>query len=141
VVASSECILLQPILPTAAVCIICNKGDAATSGDSSPPAAVTQSSDLALTLMECNVCWKIVHPQCLRESYPQLKHEGIINKELPNSWECPKCCDSGAPKNAKVFRVTLVATFCFFFCVRLNAKKAVIILALAANLVTAEFSL
>jgi F-box/leucine-rich repeat protein 10/11 len=93
--------LLQPILPTAAVCIICNKGDAA-SGDASPSASVTQSSDSAMTLMECNVCWKIVHPQCLRESYPQLKHEGVINEDLPNSWECPKCCDSGVPKNAKV---------------------------------------
>ena len=94
--------MLQPILPTAAVCIICKKGDAASSSDTSSSSPSTQSGDPVMTLMECNACWKIVHPQCLRESYPQLNHEGVINNELPNSWECPKCCDSGAPKNIRV---------------------------------------
>jgi F-box and leucine-rich repeat protein 10/11 len=89
------------MLPTAAVCVICGNGDAASNGDD-PPDPPTQASNPAMTLMECNTCWKIVHPQCLRECYPQLPHEGVINDGMPNSWECPKCCHSDGPKNARV---------------------------------------
>jgi len=90
--------VLQPMLPTAAVCVLCN-----TSGSDGDSAAETvmRPDDPQWQLMECNVCWNIVHPFCLREAYPQLPH-GVINDDLPNSWECPKCCDGGAPKNVKV---------------------------------------
>lgn len=93
------------MLPTAAVCVLCNKGDASNSdADSAAAEAVMQTDDPKWQLMECNVCWNIVHPHCLHETYPQITHEGVINDELPNSWECPKCCDAGVPKNLKVCR-------------------------------------
>jgi len=95
--------------------MICSKLDAAmTNDDEDSPDPLTQTNNSAMTLMECNVCWKIVHPQCLRESYPQLPHEGIINNDMPNSWECPKCCDIEGPKIAKVFLVLRNLKFCFF---------------------------
>ena len=78
--------------------MLCNKG---TDADSATETTMP-TDDPQWQLMECNVCWKIVHPYCLRETYPQLTHDGVINDELPNSWECPKCCDAGAPKNVKV---------------------------------------
>ena len=36
-----------------------------------------------------------VGDRCLREKQPELTNEGLINEDLPNSWECPKCCGSG----------------------------------------------
>jgi len=87
------------MLPTAAVCALCNKGDNDTD---SAADTVMQSSDAKCPLMECNVCWNIVHPHCLREAYPQTANDGVINNDLPNSWECPRCCDAGAPRNVKV---------------------------------------
>jgi len=91
------------MLPTAAVCVLCNKGDSSSATDvDSAAEPVTQTDEPQCQLMECNVCWNIVHPSCLHETYPQLTHDGVINDDLPNSWECPKCCDAGAPKNVKV---------------------------------------
>uniref|UniRef100_A0A8C1MQD9 [histone H3]-dimethyl-L-lysine(36) demethylase n=1 Tax=Cyprinus carpio TaxID=7962 RepID=A0A8C1MQD9_CYPCA len=40
------------------------------------------------TLMECSECAQITHPECINSYVPG---EGIINKDLPSCWECPKC--------------------------------------------------
>ncbi|KAI5722053.1 hypothetical protein M8J76_002946 [Diaphorina citri] len=51
------------------------------------------SQDTASTLMECSVCYQIVHPECLDKHFPNA--EGMVNEDLPNSWECSKCCADG----------------------------------------------
>uniref|UniRef100_A0A8C4F409 [histone H3]-dimethyl-L-lysine(36) demethylase n=1 Tax=Dicentrarchus labrax TaxID=13489 RepID=A0A8C4F409_DICLA len=69
------CVLRQcmsPGLPLSAVCEICKEPNQEETGDSS------------LTLMECSNCAQIVHPAC-------LTGEGLVNKDLPSCWECPKC--------------------------------------------------
>uniref|UniRef100_A0A7N6AE83 [histone H3]-dimethyl-L-lysine(36) demethylase n=1 Tax=Anabas testudineus TaxID=64144 RepID=A0A7N6AE83_ANATE len=63
---------LSPGLPLSAVCEICKEPNQEETGDPS------------LTLMECSNCAQIVHPAC-------LTGEGVVNKDLPSCWECPKC--------------------------------------------------
>ncbi|KAJ8271232.1 hypothetical protein COCON_G00100910 [Conger conger] len=41
---------------------------------------------LRSALMECSNCAQITHPGCLKVS-----GEGVVNKDLPSCWECPKC--------------------------------------------------
>nr|XP_061792053.1 lysine-specific demethylase 2A-like [Nerophis lumbriciformis] len=65
---------LSPGLPLSAVCEICKE----TNQD--------ETGDHFFTLMECSNCAQIVHPSCL-----VVRGEGIINKDLPSCWECPKC--------------------------------------------------
>ncbi|KAM9792272.1 lysine (K)-specific demethylase 2Aa [Neosynchiropus ocellatus] len=65
---------LSPGLPLSAVCELCKDPNQEDSGDAS------------LTLMECSNCAQIVHPACL-----SVQGEGVINKDLPSCWECPKC--------------------------------------------------
>lgn len=68
------------------------------------------SQDFEKKLMECCICNEIVHPGCLQVSSAghrglgrregllltalfswQMDGEGLLNDELPNCWECPKC--------------------------------------------------
>ncbi|XP_027139512.1 lysine (K)-specific demethylase 2Aa isoform X2 [Larimichthys crocea] len=65
---------LSPGLPLSAVCEICKEPNQEETGDPS------------LTLMECSNCAQIVHPACLT-----VPGEGLVNKDLPSCWECPKC--------------------------------------------------
>ncbi|KAM9362647.1 lysine (K)-specific demethylase 2Aa [Symphorus nematophorus] len=65
---------LSPGLPLSAVCEICKEPNQEETGDAS------------LTLMECSNCAQIVHPACLT-----VQGEGLVNKDLPSCWECPKC--------------------------------------------------
>ncbi|XP_044041478.1 lysine (K)-specific demethylase 2Aa isoform X11 [Siniperca chuatsi] len=65
---------LSPGLPLSAVCEICKEPNQEETGDPS------------LTLMECSNCAQIVHPACL-----MVQGEGVVNKDLPSCWECPKC--------------------------------------------------
>ncbi|XP_051939717.1 lysine (K)-specific demethylase 2Aa [Hippocampus zosterae] len=65
---------LSPGLPLSAVCEICKEPNQDETGDH------------FFTLMECSNCAQIVHPSCLT-----IRGEGIINKDLPSCWECPKC--------------------------------------------------
>ncbi|XP_063740267.1 lysine (K)-specific demethylase 2Aa isoform X3 [Eleginops maclovinus] len=65
---------LSPGLPLSAVCEICKEPNQEETGDPS------------LTLMECSNCAQIVHPACLT-----VQGEGVVNKDLPSCWECPKC--------------------------------------------------
>uniref|UniRef100_A0A8C1FNP6 [histone H3]-dimethyl-L-lysine(36) demethylase n=1 Tax=Cyprinus carpio carpio TaxID=630221 RepID=A0A8C1FNP6_CYPCA len=67
------CVLRQclaPGLPLSAVCEICGEGN----------------QDTGEELMECSNCAQITHPSCLKTS-----GEGVVNKDLPSCWECPKC--------------------------------------------------
>ncbi|XP_028271549.1 lysine (K)-specific demethylase 2Aa isoform X3 [Parambassis ranga] len=65
---------LSPGLPLSAVCEICKEPNQEETGDPS------------LILMECSNCAQIVHPACLT-----VQGEGVVNKDLPSCWECPKC--------------------------------------------------
>ncbi|KPP65751.1 hypothetical protein Z043_115808 [Scleropages formosus] len=73
------CVLRQclaPGLPLSAVCAIC--------GESGQEPGKTPIS--SLTLMECSNCAQITHPDCIK-----VQGEGVVNKDLPSCWECPKC--------------------------------------------------
>ena len=74
--------------------MICQK-DGVEKGDS--------QDDSKLSLMECGICWEIVHPECFRLEHPEITNEGNVNEDLPNSWECPKCCSDGKQGQIKVF--------------------------------------
>uniref|UniRef100_A0A8C9VIK2 [histone H3]-dimethyl-L-lysine(36) demethylase n=1 Tax=Scleropages formosus TaxID=113540 RepID=A0A8C9VIK2_SCLFO len=74
------CVLRQclaPGLPLSAVCAIC--------GESGQEPGKTPIS--SLTLMECSNCAQITHPDCIKV----VQGEGVVNKDLPSCWECPKC--------------------------------------------------
>jgi len=76
---------MAPVLPHTACCMICGKDG----WDRVVPAA--NDNEARSSLLECSKCWEIVHPTCLQEKNPKLPMESVINEELPNSWECPKC--------------------------------------------------
>ncbi|XP_056625039.1 lysine-specific demethylase 2A isoform X1 [Triplophysa dalaica] len=73
-----SCVLRQclaPALPLTAVCAICKEG-----------CQESEDSESIQTLMECSECAQITHPECIK-----VPGEGVINKDLPSCWECPKC--------------------------------------------------
>ncbi|XP_030643962.1 lysine (K)-specific demethylase 2Aa [Chanos chanos] len=73
------CVLRQclaPGLPLSAVCEVCGEGNQEAGED----------PVFSLTLMECSNCAQIAHPGCLK-----VPGEGVVNKDLPSCWECPKC--------------------------------------------------
>ncbi|XP_025092678.1 lysine-specific demethylase 2A-like isoform X3 [Pomacea canaliculata] len=91
---SRQC--MAPILPHAAVCMVCglarrpdyasiHKEEEEEEDDDNPTSS----------LMECGICWEIVHPQCQRETFENTDVDGVINEDLPSSWECIKCCNAG----------------------------------------------
>ena len=41
--------------------------------------------------MECSLCWEIVHVPCLQQKYENLNSEGVVNEDIRQQWECPKC--------------------------------------------------
>ncbi|KAH0621149.1 hypothetical protein JD844_022194 [Phrynosoma platyrhinos] len=65
----------KPRLPHSVTCALCGEVD-----------KNEDSQDFEKKLMECCICNEIVHPGCL-----QMDGEGLLNDELPNCWECPKC--------------------------------------------------
>ncbi|VDI78386.1 Hypothetical predicted protein, partial [Mytilus galloprovincialis] len=67
--------MLQPVLPHNATCLICNKADQPEPNQ----------------LMECSLCWEIIHVPCLHQKYENLNSEGVINEDIRQQWECPKC--------------------------------------------------
>ncbi|NXT25229.1 KDM2A demethylase, partial [Syrrhaptes paradoxus] len=97
-----SCVLRQclaPRLPHSVTCALCGEVD-----------QNEDSQDFEKKLMECCICNEIVHPGCLQVSstgtgepgcgegplltalFPlQMDGEGLLNDELPNCWECPKC--------------------------------------------------
>uniref|UniRef100_A0A8C2F8W8 Lysine-specific demethylase 2B n=1 Tax=Cyprinus carpio TaxID=7962 RepID=A0A8C2F8W8_CYPCA len=87
-----SCIMRQciaPVLPHTAVCLVC--------GEAGKEDTVENEEDkFSMMLMECSVCNEIIHPGCLKEK----DSGGVVNDELPNCWECPKCNHAG--KTGKV---------------------------------------
>ncbi|KAK2833939.1 hypothetical protein Q5P01_017828 [Channa striata] len=82
-----SCLLRQctaPVLPHTAVCFSCGEAGKEDTVDS-------EEEKFSLCLMECTICNEIIHPSCLKMG----KAEGIINDEIPNCWECPKCHKEG----------------------------------------------
>ncbi|KAM3611860.1 uncharacterized protein V6R79_025084 [Siganus canaliculatus] len=82
-----SCIMRQciaPVLPHTAVCVVCKEaGKEDTLED--------EEDKFNFMLMECSICNEIVHPNCLKVS----DASGVVNDELPNCWECPKCNHAG----------------------------------------------
>ncbi|TRY65669.1 hypothetical protein DNTS_005525 [Danionella cerebrum] len=82
-----SCLLRQctaPVLPHTAVCLACGEAGKEDTVES-------EEEKFSLSLMECTICNEIIHPSCLKMS----RSEGIINEEIPNCWECPKCHREG----------------------------------------------
>ncbi|XP_064425691.1 F-box/LRR-repeat protein 19 isoform X2 [Latimeria chalumnae] len=73
-----------PVLPHTAVCLVC--------GEAGKEDSIEEEEEkFNLSLMECTICNEIVHPGCLKMG----KADAIINDEIPNCWECPKCSQEG----------------------------------------------
>ncbi|XP_063171672.1 lysine-specific demethylase 2B isoform X4 [Candoia aspera] len=89
-----SCIMRQciaPVLPHTAVCLVCGEAGKEDTVEG-------EEGKFNLMLMECSICNEIIHPGCLkvRES------DGVVNEELPNCWECPKCNHAG--KTGKAYK-------------------------------------
>ncbi|XP_053707549.1 F-box/LRR-repeat protein 19 isoform X1 [Synchiropus splendidus] len=82
-----SCLLRQctaPVLPHTAVCFACGEAGKEDTVDS-------EEEKFSWSLMECTICNEIIHPSCLKMN----RTDGIINEEIPNCWECPKCHKEG----------------------------------------------
>ncbi|XP_051049037.1 F-box/LRR-repeat protein 19 isoform X4 [Phodopus roborovskii] len=82
-----SCLLRQctaPVLPHTAVCLLCGEAGKEDTVEG-------EEEKFGLSLMECTICNEIVHPGCLKMG----KAEGVINSEIPNCWECPRCTQEG----------------------------------------------
>ncbi|XP_012276970.1 jmjC domain-containing histone demethylation protein 1 [Orussus abietinus] len=89
--AKQTCLMrqcLRPMLPVTAACKVCHLDG--WGQQPSPlmgkPTPVTPSS-----LLECSVCFDIIHPECVGLDPQRI----ATSEDLPNSWECPQCCESG----------------------------------------------
>ncbi|XP_062239325.1 lysine (K)-specific demethylase 2Ba isoform X1 [Platichthys flesus] len=82
-----SCIMRQciaPVLPHTAVCVVCKEAGKEDTLEE-------EEDKFNFMLMECSICNEIVHPNCLKVS----DASGVVNDELPNCWECPKCNHAG----------------------------------------------
>ncbi|XP_036785127.1 lysine-specific demethylase 2B isoform X2 [Manis pentadactyla] len=82
-----SCIMRQciaPVLPHTAVCLVCGEAGKEDTVEE-------EDGKFNLMLMECSICNEIIHPGCLKIK----ESEGVVNDELPNCWECPKCNHAG----------------------------------------------
>uniref|UniRef100_A0A6Q2WZ30 Lysine-specific demethylase 2B n=1 Tax=Esox lucius TaxID=8010 RepID=A0A6Q2WZ30_ESOLU len=90
-----SCIMRQciaPVLPHTAVCLVC--------GEAGKEDTVEEEEDkFNLMLMECSICNEIVHPLCLKVK----DSGGVVNDELPNCWECPKCNHAGKTGKVSIY--------------------------------------
>ncbi|KAH8258379.1 hypothetical protein KR038_010337 [Drosophila bunnanda] len=89
---------LSPMLPVTAQCVYCHL-DGWRQTPVSPQTKQLATIDGPSALMECSVCYEIAHPDCalsqLDGTEDAAEAKGIVNEDLPNSWECPSCCRSG----------------------------------------------
>lgn len=106
---------LQPMLPVTAQCVICHL-DGWRQTPVSPQAKQQAGQEGPSALMECSVCYEIAHPDCSAQAHHQRNGGdvaaapagdernggGVVNEDLPNSWECPTCCSSGKNSDYKV---------------------------------------
>ena len=95
--AKQTCLMrqcLRPMLPVTAACKFCS-----LDGWGQPPAPLMgkQAPTSPSSLMECSICYDIVHPQCTGRNIEGI----VVSDDLPNSWECPECCESGRNLDAK----------------------------------------
>ncbi|XP_044738222.1 jmjC domain-containing histone demethylation protein 1-like isoform X2 [Chrysoperla carnea] len=85
---------LQPMLPVTAACKHCG-----LDGWGQTPVVPLQKgtpgarNDEPSSLMECSVCYEIAHTACVQRLCPGIS--GVVNEDMPNSWECPPCCKAG----------------------------------------------
>ncbi|XP_078523655.1 lysine-specific demethylase 2B isoform X7 [Lissotriton helveticus] len=82
-----SCIMRQciaPVLPHTAVCLVCGEAGKEDSVE-------VEEEKFNVMLMECSICNEIIHPGCLKVK----ESDGVVNDELPNCWECPKCSHAG----------------------------------------------
>jgi len=89
-------------------CEICGKGDAPHVAESRWWEDVGEE-DWSLWLMECRVCCEVVHPACLRLQYLNTSHVGILDEDMPSSWDCCRCCKRGKQGQCRVCTV-----YCFY---------------------------
>lgn len=96
---------LSPMLPVTAQCVYCHL-DGWRQTPVSPQTKQLASLEGPSALMECSVCYEIAHPDCalsqLDGTEDAADAKGIVNEDLPNSWECPSCCRSGKNYDYKV---------------------------------------
>ncbi|XP_001606028.1 jmjC domain-containing histone demethylation protein 1 [Nasonia vitripennis] len=95
--AKQTCLMrqcLRPMLPVTASCKFCS-----LDGWGQPPAPLMgkQHPVTPSSLMECSICYDIVHPQCTNRNMQNI----VVSDDLPNSWECPECCESGRNLESK----------------------------------------
>ncbi|XP_073830990.1 lysine demethylase 2 [Musca autumnalis] len=95
---------LSPMLPVTAQCVFCHL-DGWRQTPVSPQTKQLASLDGPSALMECSVCYEIAHPDCALSALDGTEYaadaKGIVNEDLPNSWECPSCCKSGKNNDYK----------------------------------------
>lgn len=115
--AKQTCLMRQclaPMLPVTAQCAFCHL-DGWGQTPVSPQTKLLAQLEGPSSLMECSVCYEITHSECAIaaatnfSSTDRLKElsgdttKGIVNADLPNSWECPSCCRSGKNNDYKVY--------------------------------------
>ena len=81
-----------------AACELCGLGDV----DHDVTGYVTDDDDWSQWLMECRVCYQLVHPACLASSTPDLTHAGVLDEDLLSSWDCGRCCETGLQGHNRV---------------------------------------
>ncbi|KAM0725100.1 JmjC domain-containing histone demethylation protein 1 [Formica fusca] len=89
--AKQTCLMrqcLRPMLPVTSACKVCQ-----LDGWKQPPAPLMGKPvpTAPSNLMECSMCFDIVHPECIGLDSEEI----TVNDDLPNSWECPQCCERG----------------------------------------------
>ncbi|XP_014211893.1 jmjC domain-containing histone demethylation protein 1 [Copidosoma floridanum] len=88
---------MRPMLAMKAACKVCGLDG----WNQKPAPLMGKQAPVALSnLMECSICSEIVHPTCLNRG--NLEGSAVISDDMPNSWECPDCCEAG--RNQKLRR-------------------------------------
>lgn len=105
------------MLPVTAQCIFCNLDGWHKQPVASPAqvkSQITQEMGPS-SLMECSVCYEITHPECAQKAVgDSVQVNGVVNEDLPNSWECPLCCMSGKNTDYKVRKTFIIISFVYF---------------------------
>ncbi|KAK0093438.1 hypothetical protein PV326_013533 [Microctonus aethiopoides] len=79
---------LRPMLPVTAACKICQLDGW---GQQPAPLMGKPIPGTPSNLMECSICYDIVHPECVGVDVQKM----VVSDDVPNSWECPNCLQSG----------------------------------------------
>jgi PHD-finger len=92
----------QPMLSRDATCDICGKGDSPRAAEIAWCGDINEDEDWSSWLMECRVCYELVHPACLRERHPEITCAGVLDEDVPSSWDCCRCCERGLQGQCRV---------------------------------------